>query len=216
MSNNVKEIWKNIKIKGCEKKYQISTYGRIRSRETQKIRLSSICAGYPSVSFKIKKNGETKSKSYKIHRLVAKFFIKNDDPENKTVVNHINGNKLDNCVTNLEWVTPSQNVQHAIDNGLITITKRPIIQYDFETGKAIKKFESVLEASKEIGVNDATIINVCNGKRPQAGGFGWEYEKENPNSNSDVDLSEYKQIVGFPNYVINNEGKIYSLPQKKF
>lgn len=53
-----------------------------------------------------------------IHRLLAITFIQNPDPVNKTNVNHIDGNKNNNCLSNLEWVTPKENVAHAIALGL--------------------------------------------------------------------------------------------------
>ena len=56
--------------------------------------------------------------AYKVHRLVALYFVKNDDPEHKNEVNHKDGNKYNNSYTNLEWVTPSENCIHAVLNGL--------------------------------------------------------------------------------------------------
>lgn len=63
-------------------------------------------------------NEDRKLINVTIHRLVAKMFCKNDDPENKIYVNHIDGNKLNNHYKNLEWVTPSYNIIHAHENGL--------------------------------------------------------------------------------------------------
>jgi len=68
------------------------------------------------------------SKSYRMHRLVAQTYIPN--PENKAQVNHMDGNKYNNMLCNLEWATPSENMQHACDTGL-----RPISDLMRETGR---------------------------------------------------------------------------------
>ena len=67
----------------------------------------------------LKKNG--KRKCMKIHRLVAEAFIINDDPVNKTTVNHIDGDRSNNMLNNLEWASYSENLKHAYD-----VLKRPI------------------------------------------------------------------------------------------
>ena len=59
-------------------------------------------------------------KWYKLHRLIAEHFIVNDDPTCKTQVNHIDGNRHNNSISNLEWCTPSENVRHAYRTGLKT------------------------------------------------------------------------------------------------
>lgn len=118
------ETWKS--IDGYEKLYEVSDLGRVRScdkiikRETQgnfhkdgKIRKPHITPkGYARIS--LSKDGQ--QRHYFIHTLVAKAFIPN--VEDKTQINHKNGNKLDNRVNNLEWVTPSENLLHAYDTGL--------------------------------------------------------------------------------------------------
>lgn len=75
--------------------------------------------GYARVGIYI---GNYKTKTIKIHRLIAETFINN--PLNKKDVNHIDGNKSNNCVENLEWCTRSENIKHAYDNGLKTINNK--------------------------------------------------------------------------------------------
>ena len=115
-SNN--EVWKD--CVGYEGKYQVSNLGNVRSisnnKGTYQERLLSQrqtpTSNYLYVSFTIK--GMTKQHS--VHRLVAKAFIAN--PSNKATVNHIDGNKLNNNVCNLEWNTYSENIKHAYSIGL--------------------------------------------------------------------------------------------------
>lgn len=105
----MKEIWKD--IKGYEGLYQISNMGRVKRLED-----NFITQGYKGeyANFTLKKNGI--SKCFAIHRLVATHFIPN--PLNKKEVNHIDGNKHNNCVNNLEWNTHQENTIHSYKTGL--------------------------------------------------------------------------------------------------
>lgn len=118
----MKEIWKD--IKDYEGVYQVSNLGRVKSLSRfhnnnsggylskERILKQNIKRGYLTVG--LCKEGKTKT--YSVHRLVAIAFIVN--PHNKKTVNHIDGNKTNNLVSNLEWCTYSENQQHAFNIGL--------------------------------------------------------------------------------------------------
>lgn len=97
--------------------YSVSNTGLIQNNITGKILRQTVTkTGYYSVA--VKPNGRSgKSKTFRVHREVALAFVPN--PDNKPVVNHKNGNKLDNSLSNLEWVTHKENTIHAYDNNLI-------------------------------------------------------------------------------------------------
>ncbi|WP_202980718.1 HNH endonuclease [Alteromonas sp. RKMC-009] len=111
---NVKQVKETgMPIPGYENLYEVSSLGRV-SNYRKIMKTYSINSGYQAV--KLSKDG--KKKSFLVHRLIATAFVPN--PENKPVVNHIDGNKLNNAASNLEWVTTAENLQHARDTGLKT------------------------------------------------------------------------------------------------
>lgn len=131
--------------------------------------------------FKVKLSLNGSTKQYTIHRLIATAFINNDD--NKSDVNHKNGNKKDNSVSNLEWCTRSENHKHAIRTGLKNPpmmgrigknnpTSKRIVQKDMN-GNAIKYYDSISIAAKEFG--SRTVYLALTGQCKTAGGFKWEY-----------------------------------------
>jgi NUMOD4 motif/HNH endonuclease len=127
----------------------------------------------------VKKNGKSKGyyeyKKIKIHKLVAKTFIENNDIK-KDKVNHKNGDTLDNRVENLEWVTNRENIQHAYDTGL-NPNKRQIIQYDNEISKKlIKEFDSIRECANELNLLESLIGKVLRKERKHTKGFYFEYK----------------------------------------
>jgi hypothetical protein len=111
-NNTQEEEWKA--IAECNGQYYVSSWGRVKSFKHGKERILKhwIVKGY--VFVQLSKNN--KQKSVSIHRLVANAFIMN--PLKKTSVNHKDGNKTNNCIDNLEWMTHKENIQHAWDTGL--------------------------------------------------------------------------------------------------
>ena len=136
------EIWKD--IVGFEGEYQVSNCGRVRSVDRIGTHVN-----YKGKTVKVPYKGRVlrpgdsrgylsvllNSKPIKVHRLVASTFIEN--PDNLPVVNHIDGNKKNNNVKNLEWVTQKQNIKHAKDHGLMPDKKSSISRYDIHKARMI-------------------------------------------------------------------------------
>jgi hypothetical protein len=106
-----------------------------------------------------------------IHRLLATQFIENK--LNLPMVNHKDGNKLNNNVDNLEWCSYSYNSKHAIENCLLNSRKK-VIQISKED-EVIKHFDSIIEASSFTSIDGTNISRVCNGQRKTAGGYSWKF-----------------------------------------
>ncbi len=199
-------IWKNIPVEELKEKYLISNNGQIKSLLTNKLlSTKNLRGGYSSIHI-----GNPK-KSYKVHQLVAKAFISHSEDLN--IVNHKDGNKLNNHVDNLEWTTIKGNNMHAHETGLQTKTKRAIDQYDLD-GNIIKTFDTIRGAGVETGIDSGGIAKCCKGTRNSAGGYKWKFVDENPNE-KDINLDNFIEVNNFKNYLINNKGQIYSKPYKK-
>ena len=109
------EIWERVIINGIETNYEISSKGRIRRYDNKKIlKTQTNGFGYECITLHV--NGKKHTKT--IHRLVAKAFVDNPDPENFKEINHKSGIKLENDMDNLEWTDRSGNIRHALDTGL--------------------------------------------------------------------------------------------------
>ena len=185
------EVWKRIDFIDDlnENDYLISNIGRVYSMRKEKIIKPNINQGYFFVGL-CEKN---KKKYLRIHRLVALAFIPNDDPENKTIVNHkwidkinftADTTKQDNRVENLEWCTPGENTIHARDvlkrenfNNNKKCLSKPIYQYN-KKGKFIKKYPSLAEIERQLGYKRTAISDVCRGNGYMAYGYYWRYEEE--------------------------------------
>ena len=168
MGDNVKETWKD--ILGYEGSYQVSDSGKVFSLKTDKL-LKPYDSGRVYLQVDLYK--DFSKKRHSIHRLVIETFIENIDK--KEQVNHVDGCKTNNYLSNLEWCTRSENMKHAYKNGLNTGRPVKSVSQFTLTGKLIHIFKSITEAEKITGVNDGNIISACKGKYKQANGFIWKY-----------------------------------------
>ena len=134
------------------KNYFISNYGRIKNNK------GKICKYKPNAHGYIKPT--INKRAFGMHVLVALMFLPN--PNNKEFVNHIDGNKTNNNLINLEWSTCLENNLHKINLGISNTTKK-VIQYDYNMNK-INEFISIVQASKQLKINIGTISNCCHEK----------------------------------------------------
>lgn len=160
----------------------------IREEPRRKLKATKDKKGY----MKLRLSLVDKKKSVSVHRLVALAFIPN--PDNKLQVNHIDGNKENNNIDNLEWVTNDENHKHKLEHGL-NVSKsgdehytrikyknegdhhacKIIIQCDLY-GNEIKEYVSVKSAGEILGIDRTSISKALKGHIKTAGGFIWKYK----------------------------------------
>jgi hypothetical protein len=180
------EIWR--RINGFENLYKISTTGKIKSfgngkstnpnfNETRILKTTISKRGYERV--KLFKDG--KRYYFSVHRLVALNFL--NEINGKNEVNHKDGNKANNNLVNLEWVSASENQLHAFKTGLQVAKKGSehsqsisIRQIDLD-GNVIKVWESIKQVKRELGFNTFGIIKCCKKEKKYntAYKYKWEY-----------------------------------------
>lgn len=167
------EEWKP--VVGFEGLYEVSNHGRIRSSYRGGKLLNGNVDGRGYNRVWLWKN-RVKSK-HSLHRLVIIAFIEN--PNNHPCINHIDGNKLNNALKNLEWCSYQQNTRHAFKNGLMRGSdqprpwrRKPVQQIG--QGHSVV-WESISQASKQTGISIPAICNCLSGRVKTAGGFVWRY-----------------------------------------
>lgn len=161
-------------------RYKITSYGRIIGINNQEISQRKASNGYLRVNLRYGTEKYEKPKTRSVHRLVAEAFIEN--PLNLNSVNHKDGNKENNDVNNLEWVTEQYNTIHSFKIGLQVVRKgkenklsKKVYQYSLD-GKYINCFYGTKEAQRETGVHSRDISACCIHKQKRAKGFVWSYE----------------------------------------
>ena len=157
--------------------YLVGDNGTIYSTIKRKELVQSNLNGYRIVTL-IGDNGATRAL---VHRLVAAAFI--EKVKGKEFVDHIDGNRANNVVSNLRWCTFSENcsfplAKENMRNAHIERKGKPVIQYDLD-GNEIARFRGQNEAGRMTDISGANISQVCNNKRKTAGGYIWRYEVQN-------------------------------------
>lgn len=180
MANNLKnEIWKE--VKGTNGKYKVSSFGRVIGAYGKLVKPVPTPKGYVRVKIWYGSTYRTRM----VHRIVAEAFI--PKPDGKTQINHIDGDKTNNRIDNLEWCTQSENMRHRIDVlGIKPTSSKGAKVKCVETGEV---FRSTAEAARSVGLSRSGIgaalrksytTSFREGKwksyqSKTAGGYHWEY-----------------------------------------
>lgn len=191
MSQNTLEEWRPI---DGYPNYQVSDRGRVMNLKSGRVLKQAVDNhGYECVA--LYKDG--KIKQCRIHRLTAEAFIPN--PNNLAQVNHIDENKRNNDVSNLEWVTALHNIQHSTHQRSCKINQLTL------DGEYIRQWNSSMDIEREFGFNSGGIISCCKGKQKTAYGYKWEYtdglhqQKHNRpivvTTKDDEYVAEYKSVA---------------------
>ena len=154
--NEVEEQWKKVIIDNRETFYSVSNYGRVRNDSTGQELTGTIANnGYKMVHFHSRID-----KVCSVHRLVMKAFKPCENMDDLQI-NHIDGNKLNNHISNLEWCTALENMRHGFVNRLQAKEMIPCYLYDLE-GNFLTEYINGREAAKQLNINYANILRCLN------------------------------------------------------
>jgi hypothetical protein len=176
------EVW--VDIVGYEKRYQVSDKGRVRSTTSKYSKGYKVLAqmadsrGYLQVSFK----REGKQKSFSVHRFVAEAFLLRE--KGRDQVNHIDEDRRNNFLSNLEWVTCAENMNYGSGKDRTRLAKvvsgaaHPVVKLNLITEDSIFYYCSAGLAASSVDDHVGHIIKCCKGKRSDCKGFKWRYATE--------------------------------------
>lgn len=207
MENENNEVWKKIPIENFEK-YHISNLGKCKNSTTNRLLTPALVSKYYMYGLSYK----GKCTRIMIHRLVALAFIPKLDIK-YDVVNHLDGNKFNNIVSNLEWTNLSGNTNHAVKTLNRGKSNKKVIRIDSENNETV--YESITIAGQQNNTSRENIKAVLRGRSSKAVGYKWKYFDPSHNINI-VDITNYKKIEGYENYYISKEGNVYSKTQRQF
>ena len=190
------EEWKD--IEGYEGLYQISSEGRVKSLNYNHTGKDKILNGsknkYGYLKVCLYKEG--KKKTHTIHRLVTIAFIPN--PNNFPEINHIDEDKTNNRVENLEYCDRKYNINYGNRNEKMAKSlSKPILQFSLD-GKFIRKWDSGMQVQKDLGFDNSNITKCCKGRKnyKSVGGFIWGYADDYERIPFKVfDLEIYRKIA---------------------
>lgn len=173
-----KEKWADIPQYNGD--YRISTYGNVLSFKNGKTKL--LKPGTDKHGYRFVVLSESgKSRLYYIHRLVALFFIKN--PENKLEIDHIDGNRTNNNIDNLRWVTRKENANNPISLHRYKIAgmkNKPYLNREkrvkqIYNNTVVAVYNNIRDAERATGIAHQSISRVAKGKLKSCGGYNWQY-----------------------------------------
>lgn len=172
----MKEIWRD--IKDYEGMYQVSNLGRVRSLNRidsigRKIsgrifKPSYVGRGYLQIYFRI----GGKRKAFRVHQLVAQAFIPN--PDNKTQVNHLDEDKTNNNIENLEWTTAKENNNYGTHNQKVAKSLSKPIKVIYQDG-TYEFWDSTTAFAREFGISGSNVSDVLRGRYKSSHGMKFEY-----------------------------------------
>lgn len=164
--NLPREKWKQI----YNFNYSISSEGRVRNDKTFLLLKPNLTCGY----YKVRLSHDGKVYDFEVHHLVYQIFNDVDEIPNGYIIDHIDGNKIHNSLSNLRLVTVSENVNAALYQTKTNPSCKQVQQLTLDN-RPIKTFPSVAEAARQLNLDSSTISKVCRGKNKSHGGFHFRY-----------------------------------------
>lgn len=183
-------------IDGYNNKYIITNTGKVFNNFTGKEMKQKIVAGYKAVALRKFDNNKSIQTIYKIHKLVATYFIPN--PKNFPIINHKDGNKLNNEISNLEWCTYKENIIHAIKTQLI------------KTEINLANGQCVIDLIEKYGYNYSDVGKLLNIKRQSVATFYQHGYKSFGFITNNIHVKKHSEKKELPKEFVNKYNIIYS------